>query len=135
VNPRYARVWQRVVARLLCGITLCALAVGAPAPAHADDVVTYEIVSDSVTVANVEWQDLAGRMYAQAVPLPWRMDARVTAVGDAPPDGSQVRADWRSSAWPTRWVTVRITYQGKVICQSTLDIGNASCYGITKRVN
>ena len=85
-------------------------------------------------MANIEYQDVTGRVAAQGTPLPWRMTVPVLAVRDAPPHGSQVRADWRPTAAPTRWVTVRIVYQGKVLCQNTLDIGDATCYGITSRV-
>ncbi|MCV7039151.1 hypothetical protein BST36_23520 [Mycolicibacterium moriokaense] len=115
------------------------MAVGAPAlisspAAWADDVVTYEVVSDHVGMANIEYQDAAGRISIPGAALPWRFDAVVPAMGAPPPAGSQVRADWRPSAAPGRWVTVRIVSRGKVICQSTLDIGDAACYGITRRV-
>jgi hypothetical protein len=103
-------------------------------PAAAEDVVTYEVVSDTIVVANIEFQDVTGRVSTEHVMLPWRIDAAVDTVRGAPPDGSQVRADWRPSAAPNRWVSVRIIHGGKVICESTLDIGNASCYGITSRV-
>jgi hypothetical protein len=56
-------------------------------------------------------------------------------------EGAEVRADWRPTvcdgrAWcpearPNNWVTVRIYLHGKVICESTLDVGNAACYGST----
>jgi hypothetical protein len=115
------------------------MAVGVPIlanaqPAAAEDVVTYEVLSDTIVVANIEFQDVTGRVSTERVMLPWRIDAVVDTVRGAPPDGSQVRADWRPSAAPNRWVSVRIIHGGKVICQSTLDIGNASCYGITSRV-
>jgi hypothetical protein len=96
--------------------------------------VTYEIVSDDIAVTNLEYQDSDGRVLLEGVTLPWRADVTVGAVRGAPPGGSQVRADWRPGARPNRWVTVRIIYQGEVICESTLDIGNATCYGIVPRV-
>lgn len=105
-----------------------------PPIAGAADLVTYEVVSDHIQVADIEYQDATGRLWASQAPLPWRVDAVVPAVRAAPPTGSQVRADWRSTAAPGRWVTVRIIYQGKVLCQNTLDLGNASCYGITPRI-
>ena len=105
-----------------------------PSAAWADEPVTYEVVSEYIQIANIEYQDSTGRESAKAVTLPWRTDAIVRTVRGAPPDGSQVRADWRPSAAPARWVTVRIIYQGKVICQNTLDIGDATCYGITSRI-
>ena len=119
-----------LVACLVIGGSVLAYA---PA-ARADDVVTYEVVSDTIGIANIEYQDSTGRGSAEGVTRPWRTDAVVRTVRGAPPDGGQVRADWRPSAAPTRWVTVRIIYQGKVICQSTLDIGDATCYGITSRI-
>lgn len=102
--------------------------------AWANDVVTYEVFSDTVRVANVEYQTSAGRMAVESVALPWRMDTPVQSVSGPPPDGSQVRADWRPVAAPRRWVSVRIIHQDKVICQNTLDIGNATCYGVTRRI-
>jgi hypothetical protein len=124
-----------------CGmITVgCAMALGLPVLTHpgaawADDVVTYEVVSDDIQIANIEYQDVSGRASVESVTLPWRTDVMVGSVRGAPPEGSQVRADWRPSAAPTRWVSVRIIYQGKVICQNTLDIGDAACYGITPRI-
>jgi hypothetical protein len=115
-------------------IALCVGVLAHPTAAWADDRVTYEVVSDNIAVANIEYQDVTGRASAQSVKLPWRTDAEVHTVRGAPPDGSQVRADWRPSAAPTRWVSVRIIYQGKVICQNTLDIGDAACYGSTPRI-
>jgi hypothetical protein len=119
---------------MACAVALCLPVLAHPAEAWADDLVTYEVVSDDIQVANIEYQDGTGRASVESVTLPWRTDAVVRTVRGAPPDGSQVRADWRPSAAPTRWVSVRIIYQGKVICQNTLDIGDAACYGITPRI-
>lgn len=121
------------------GSVACALALAIPTamdvpPAWADDVVTYEVVSDHVGVATIEWQDIAGRMVAHRVSLPWRADVTVRSAEAPPPEGSQIRADWRPSRAPARWVTVRIFYRGELICQNTLDVGNAACYGATRRV-
>ncbi|MUL82303.1 MULTISPECIES: hypothetical protein [unclassified Mycolicibacterium] len=119
---------------MVCALAVCTpVLVDAPS-AWADDVVTYEVVSDSVAVANIEYQNVTGRASAEAVALPWRTDAAVRTPLGAPPDGSQVRADWRPAAAPARWVTVRIIYRGKIVCQSTLDIGDATCYGNTPRI-
>ncbi|MDT5110747.1 MAG: hypothetical protein QOK33_2241 [Mycobacterium sp.] len=125
---------RRVMTTMACAVALCLPVLAHPAEAWADDLVTYEVVSDDIQVANIEYQDGTGRASVESVTLPWRTDAVVRAVRGAPPDGSQVRADWRPSAAPTRWVSVRIIYQGKVICQNTLDIGDAACYGITPRI-
>src|SRR5262249_20083376 len=123
-----------VVAALICCNAVCAPMLANPPAAHADDLVTYEVVSDAIQVANIEYEDTGGRGAKDGVTLPSRGDASGRAVPGAPHGGSQVRADWRPSARPARWVTVRIIYQGKVICQSTLDIGDAACYGITPRL-
>ncbi|WP_237752500.1 hypothetical protein [Mycolicibacterium aromaticivorans] len=105
-----------------------------PATAHADDVVTYEVVSDDVHVANIEFESSTGRAAVDGAALPWRTEVPVRSVRGAPPDGSQVRADWRPQSAPGRWVSVRIIYRGNLICQNTLDVGNAACYGITPRI-
>ncbi|BBY65805.1 hypothetical protein [Mycolicibacterium helvum] len=125
---------RRTIVAVAGTTVLSAAVLHAPATAWAEDVVTYEVVSDSVGMATIEYQDTIGRISVDAVALPWRIDAAVSAVRAAPPQGSQVRADWRPSAAPNRWVSVRIIYRGKVICQNTLDVGDAACYGITPRI-
>lgn len=115
-------------------MAVCTAALLHPPAAWADDLVTYEVVSADVGTANVEYVDTTGRVAMEGVALPWRTHTVVHAVRGAPPDGSQVRVDWRPSAAPARWVTVRIIYGGKVICQNTLDVGDATCYGITPRI-
>ncbi len=125
---------RRFSTAMAAAMALCLPVLAHPAQAWADDLVTYEVVSDDIQIANIEYQDVTGRASVESVALPWRTDAVVRTVRGAPPDGSQVRADWRPSAAPTRWVSVRIIYQGKVICQNTLDIGDAACYGITPRI-
>ncbi len=121
----------RLAGFMVAGITLCSSVVASPAVAWADDLVTYEVISDQIGMANIEYQDTSGRIFLQDMALPWRIDTTVRAVRDAPPQGSQVRADWRPNAGPSKWVTVRISYEGKVICESILDVGDATCYGIT----
>ena len=125
---------RRFSTAIAATMALCLPVLAHPAVAWADDLVTYEVVSDDIQVANIEYQDDTGRASVESVTLPWRTDAVVRTVRGAPPEGSQVRADWRPSAAPARWVSVRIIYQGKVICQNTLDIGDAACYGITPRI-
>jgi len=102
----------------------------APSVDAADDIVTYEIVSDSVDVVNIEYMDPQRRILVEHVPVPWRMDTAVLGGRDR----AELRADWRPTARPNKWVTVRILVGGKVICQSTLDIGNATCYGNTPHI-
>jgi hypothetical protein len=125
---------RRVMTTMACAMALCLPVLAHPAEAWADDLVTYEVVSDDIQIANIEYQDVTGRASVDTVTLPWRTDVVVRTVRGAPPDGSQVRADWRPTAAPARWVSVRIIYQGKVICQNTLDIGDAACYGSTPRI-
>lgn len=102
--------------------------------AHAEEMVTYEIISDQVMRADIEYYDHSVRRSLDDVPLPWRMEA---TVSDPRSVSAEVRADWRSSiaaspVWrPNNWVTVRIWSRGTLLCQSTLDVGNATCYGNT----
>jgi hypothetical protein len=121
---------QLIVVSLISGISAV---VSAPA-ARADENVTYEVISDYISGANVEYFDGSARRALEGVPLPWRID--VTMANPRLSIGAEVRADWRSSiaapVWrPGKWVTVRI-YIGKTLqCENTLDIGNAACYGST----
>lgn len=118
----------RVVISAFCAFSASAFVC--PPAGAADDAVTYEISSDSVGIVNIEYMNAEHRILVERVPLPWRMDTAVLGGKDR----SEVRADWRPSARPNKWVTVRILYRGDVICQSTLDIGNATCYGNTPHV-
>ncbi|WP_273735273.1 hypothetical protein [Mycolicibacterium septicum] len=107
-----------------------AIAAVATAPiAHADDAVTYEIISSSVAAVNVEYSDIAGRQSVQQVALPWRTNATVSRADS---NNTEVRADWRPIAGPSRWVTVRIYAHGSLLCETILDVGNATCYGGTR---
>lgn len=112
-------------------ITVCFASLLNPSVVRAEESVTYEVSSDQIKMANIEYMETFGRIFLRDVPLPWRTDVMVRAVRDAPPTGSQVRADWRPAARPSKWVTVRVLYRGEVLCESTLDIGNATCYGNT----
>lgn len=114
----------------MLGLTATALA----GPAHADDVVTYEIVSGTIPVVDVEYVDSNGRTYLTAVPLPWRTDVALDDAQGPTGRGAQLRADWRRIRGPARWVTVRIFEGSKLLCQSTLDVGNIACYGNTPHV-
>jgi hypothetical protein len=121
---------HHIVASLVAGI----LAVAGTPVAHADESVTYEVISSDVDAVNVEYFDLFRRRSFQQVSLPWRINA---AVVNPRSDDAELRADWRSSiaaapVWrPSKWVTVRIYYRRAILCESTLDVGNASCYGST----
>lgn len=127
---------QPMIVSLITGVFAV---VSAPA-AHADDTVTYEVFSDSVGAANIEYVDGSGRKSLENVPLPWRTDVNVPGVRNTSIDhDAEVRADWRPNraiagtpnGFYGHWVTVRVSFQGKVICQNTLDVGDAACYGST----
>jgi hypothetical protein len=105
--------------------------------AHAEDTVTYEIVSDqdNVPAANVEYNDRSERKSLQHVSLPWRLTADVPNAVSPTKDGAEIRADWRPYRWPYKYVTVRIYLGDKLLCESTLDVGDATCYGSTPHRN
>jgi hypothetical protein len=106
----------------------------APA-ARANDVVTYEVISDSIPQANVEYVDASGRKLVESVPPPWRLDVTPDDAGGPTGRGAQVRADWRPLKSKWRSVTVRIYQGSNLLCQSTLDVGDATCYGNTPHVS
>ncbi|BBY73175.1 hypothetical protein MPRF_00740 [Mycolicibacterium parafortuitum] len=118
---------------LLCAPTAAADEDVVDAPARTD-IVTYEVVSPVVRAANIEYVTDTGRIFVPNVALPWRYTVPVDDALGPPPNGSQVRADWRSSRGPARWVSVRVYVGDELICQNTLDIGNAACYGSTRRI-
>lgn len=109
-------------------ITTILVVTTAPS-ARADDTVTYEVLTLSdIPAVNVEYNDVSRRLALQQVPLPWRMNA---TVGNPRSNDAEIRADWRALAKPSKWVIVRIYYRGSLLCQNTLDVGNAACYGST----
>lgn len=107
--------------------------------AHAEDTVTYDIFSDSVGVlTGLEYRDTTGKHQLLDVPLPWTLTVPVINATSATADGAELRADWRpnfrTAATVARllqghFVTVRITRGKDVLCESILDVGNATCYG------
>lgn len=108
---------------------------GLAAPvAHAADTVTYEIVSDTIAVVDVEYQRPGDRVLVTGVTLPWRTDVVLDDARAQPGTGAQLRADWRRNRGPAKWVTVRILSNGRLLCESVLDVGNATCYGNTPHV-
>ena len=132
-----------VMASLTAGISAIA-----PAPlARADDFVTYEVISGYVHSANVEYYDRSEPISLQGVALPWRANATVVNPTSQSTDGAQLRANWRTSlthsgcegpscptgmpAPPPSWVTIRVYVRGSLICESTLDSGDAACHGNT----
>jgi hypothetical protein len=113
---------------MIAPITAIAAITMAPS-AHADDTVTYEILTTSnIATVNVDYNDVSGQRALQKVPLPWRMNA---TVGNPRSNDAEIRADWRRFAANSKWVTVRIYYRGSLLCENTLDIGVATCYGST----
>ena len=106
-----------------------------PAPlAWADSAVAYEVVSADIPTAAIEYADMTGRKVIENVTLPWRAEQTVPDARGEGARGAQVRADWRPLAWPSKWVTVRIYHGGQILCQNTMDVGNATCYGSTPHV-
>ena len=107
--------------------------------AHAEDTVRYDIFSDSVgQLAGVEYRDTSGKHLVEDVPLPWTLTVPVVDATSPTADGAELRADWRpnfrTAATVARvlqghFVTVRIMRGNDVLCESILDLGNATCYG------
>jgi hypothetical protein len=128
MNRRY------VLATALC----CATAASVPVPvAHAQDTVTYEVVSDqgNVPAANVEYNEGSVRKALQQVPLPWRLTVDVPDAVSPTNMGAEIRADWRPYRWAFKYVTVRIYEGDNLLCETTLDVGDATCYGSTPHRN
>lgn len=135
--PRRA-VMSRINRTLVSIVAGVAAVTSAPA-AHADDSVTYEVFSGVVPVATgIEYRDVAGKKLLEEVPLPWQLTVPVADVFSSEDRGAEVRADWRppfrtaatvGRVLQGQLVTVRITFRGTVVCESTLDVGNATCYG------
>lgn len=126
----------RVIA-VAIGAGLAAV-MSAPA-AHAEESVTYDVVSDVVPmVAKIEYRDSAGKQSLQAVPLPFHITVPVADAFSPTDSGAELRADWRPDfrtaatvgrVLQGKFVTVRISAGGRTICETTLDVGNATCYG------
>lgn len=119
---------------------IIAVAVVAQAPvARAEDIVTYDIFSDTVAgLAGVEYRDTSGKHLLQDVPLPWTLTVPVVNATSPTADGAELRADWRPDfrtaatvgrVLQGQFVTVRISQGSNVLCESILDVGNATCYG------
>lgn len=124
---------------LIVGIAVATGIVGvfsAP-PVHAEQSVTYEVVSNqnSVPTANVEYNQGSERKALHQVSLPWRLTVDVPDATSPTRDGAELRADWRPYRWRDKYVTVRIYVGDKLLCESTLDVGDATCYGSTPHRN
>ncbi len=120
-------------------IGLCLTGLAYAPASHAEDTVRYDIFSDSVgQLAGVEYRDTAGKHLIENVPLPWTLTVPVVDAKSPTSDGAELRADWRPNfrtaatvarVLQGRFVTVRITRGNDVLCESILDLGNATCYG------
>jgi hypothetical protein len=122
-----------MVVAVITGIA--AAVVWAPV-VRAEDSVTYEVVSDSITAVDVEYYDNSERKSQQQVPLPWRITVAVPAAYSPTRNGAEIRADWRwYGRWRNKYVTVRIYFRDKILCESTLDVGDATCYGSVPHAN
>jgi hypothetical protein len=107
--------------------------------AHADDTVRYDIFSNSVgELASVEYRDTEGKHLLPRVSLPWSLTVPVVDATSPTGDGAEVRADWRPNfrtaatvgrVLQGHFVTVRIWKGAELLCESTLDVGNVTCYG------
>jgi hypothetical protein len=127
--------FQSTAAAMIIGLTGL---VHAPV-AQAEDTVTYDIFSDSVgALAGVEYRDTSGKHLLQDVSLPWTLTVPVVNATSPTADGAELRADWRPNfrtaatvgrVLQGHFVTVRISKGTDVLCESILDIGNATCYG------
>lgn len=105
--------------------------------ANADDSVTYEVIAarGDVPTATVKYNELAERKVQQHVSLPWRLTVAVPEATSPTSAGAEIRADWRPYRWRYKYVTVRIYRGAELLCESTLDVGNATCYGSTPHRN
>jgi hypothetical protein len=120
-------------------VIACVIGLSQAPHAHADETVTYEIFSNSVgNLAGVEYRDTSGKHLIQDVPLPWTLTVPVVDATSPTADGAEVRADWRPNfrtaatvgrVLQGHFVTVRISRGGQTLCESILDVGNATCYG------
>ncbi|OBH11053.1 hypothetical protein [Mycobacterium sp. E1747] len=109
--------------------------------AKAEESVTYDIFSDTVgRLAGIEYRDVSGKHLLRDVPLPWSLTVPVIKATSPTSDGAELRADWRPNfrtpatvgrVLQGHFVTVRISTGGQTLCESILDIGNATCYGNT----
>jgi hypothetical protein len=108
-------------------------------PAQAAELVAYVIFSDSIAgLAGIEYRDTSGKHLLQDIPLPWQLTVPVANATSPTGNGAELRADWRPSFRTAatvgrvllgKFVTVRIYRGDELLCESILDVGNATCYG------
>jgi hypothetical protein len=124
---------------LAASAVICFAGVLQTPAARAEDTVTYEVFSNVVPeVAGIEYRDTSGKKLLQAVRLPWSITVPVVDASSSTGDGAELRADWRPNfrtaatvgrVLQGQFVTVRISRGNNVLCESILDVGNATCYG------
>lgn len=121
--------WVRILTATMAGVVF---STSNPV-ACAQDTVTYEVIANhgDIPTADVVYNDGSQRRVLRDVDLPWRITVGVPNVAGSDSDGAEIRADWRRHRWRFKYVTVRIYHGGELKCESTLDVGNATCYGST----
>ncbi|MFT9661778.1 MmpS family transport accessory protein [Mycobacteroides abscessus subsp. abscessus] len=108
--------------------------ITAPASADsADDPAIYEVVSETIPVADIAYFDGTQFQRAEQVSLPWTTEVH---VGDLTGKGhttnrAEVRANWPIEPGSRGSVTTRIHYQGKVLIENTRDNGEVGCAAST----
>ncbi len=132
---RYSEKLVKPIVPVSAALTIGVASIVLSPTAHAGESVRYEVVSANVFKLNVEYFDGLQRRLLEGVTLPWQIDIAIANPRSTWKDGAQVRADWRPAARPGNWVTVRIYLDGELVCQNTLDVGNATCYGSTPHIS
>lgn len=118
--------WPARSLRLAAAVITAAATLALAPPVHADDSVMYEVRSPQVHVADIFFTDVYGEHLLQNEPLPWRANVSVVDPHGA---GTVLRVDWHSEASRYKWVTIRIFTHGSLLCENTLDSGEARCDG------
>lgn len=113
---------RAVIISLIAGVPAVVMAP----LARADDSVTYEVTSSDVAAANVDFSDLSGRKALNDVALPWRTNVM---VANPHSNDASLRVNWQPAAGRYKWVTLRVYTHGSLLCENTLDVGDAECYG------
>lgn len=119
-------------AAILLGTAETAIAIPR---ADAADPIIYEVTSSDITRVDVEYVDRDGRKLIEDATLPLRIDIQFDDADSGRFSRAQLRADWRKIAAPARWVTVKISQTGHLLCENTLDVGNVACYANTPHVS
>jgi hypothetical protein len=95
-----------------------------PAPsAGADGAVMYEVISNYIGSASVDFTDGSGRTSLPEVVLPWRQNVQVS---DPYSIDTTLHVTWLG-AQRYKWVKVRIYTRGSLLCEGTFDTGEGLC--------